>query len=137
MCQRNSAWTAQRPGGKGDILECVIIAAKQDLVYQDPKRSIRSLKINAKENMKVLKEAVEPRKKSLSSPLPDHHLLSALTIVLFSSAAASAVSLLPRYPALPFEEVRPPKPRHFLSNHAYLEAQLWTCPRRQADNSTC
>ncbi len=60
-----SAWTAQLPWGKGDILECVIIAAMQDLVDQDPKRSIRSLKINAKENMKVLKEAVEPRKKGL------------------------------------------------------------------------
>ncbi len=101
MCQRNSAWTAQRPWGQGDILECVIIAAMLDLVDQDPKGSIRSLKVNAKENMKLLKEAVEPRKKSLSSPLPDHHLLSALTIVLFSSAAASAVSLLPRCTRVP------------------------------------
>ncbi len=99
--KRNSAWAAQRPWGKDDILECDIMAAMLDLVDQDPKGSIRSLEINAKENMKVLKEPVEPRKKSLSSPLPDHHLLSALTIVLFSSAAASAVSLLPRCPGLP------------------------------------
>jgi hypothetical protein len=85
------------------------MAAMLDLVDQDPKGSIRSLKVNAKENMKVLKEAVELRKKSLSSPLLDHHLLSALTIVLFSSAAASAVFLLPRCPGVPAARLCPLK----------------------------
>ncbi len=39
--------------------------------------------------------------------------------------------------SLPVQEACPSKPRHFLSNHTYLETRLWTCQRRLAENSTC
>ncbi len=45
---------SQSHGGRCDILEGNILATMLDLVAQGPRRSIRSLKIIAKENMKVL-----------------------------------------------------------------------------------
>ena len=44
----------------GDVQDSDIMAAMQDLVNQDPSRSIRPLKINAEEHIKVLKEADLP-----------------------------------------------------------------------------
>ncbi len=43
-----------------NVMICNIIATMLDLTSQDPSRSIRSLNINAKEHIKVLKESVMP-----------------------------------------------------------------------------
>jgi hypothetical protein len=45
---------------RGIVLGDDIKAVLQNLVNQDPVRSTRSLKINAKEHVKVLKKAVKP-----------------------------------------------------------------------------
>jgi hypothetical protein len=45
---------------RGDFLDVYIMVALHNLVNHNPTMSTRSLKYNAKENMKVLKEAVKP-----------------------------------------------------------------------------
>jgi hypothetical protein len=46
--------------GRGNILEDDIMGAMLGFIEQNRRRLIRSLKINAKENMKFLKELLNP-----------------------------------------------------------------------------